>query len=178
MGDAAPTPESGLFWRILPVSRLDHVLDGAAMPEGRFHHDGQPAIYLSPTPQAAAHAIAPYLRPGDPPRCAVPLRLTGAHLADLRDAAICRALGLCGDETAVPWRPERALGLPATTWRASDAARAAGYDGIRYAARSAPARWHIVLFRWNGTQGPQLRRDGAPLPFQPAPLSRPGPAGA
>lgn len=160
---------SGRFWRIVPEHRLDRVLEGAASPEGRFHRDGQRAIYLSPSPWDAAFAVAPYLRPGDAPRVSVPLFLEQACLADLRDGDTCAALGLRGDETAIPWLPERARGLPATTWRASDAAREAGHDGMIYAARSAPERWHLVLFRWNAPDAPALRRDGAPLPFVPAP---------
>lgn len=160
---------SGRFWRVVAETRLDRVLDGATAPEGRFHRDGQRAIYLSPSPRDAAFAIAPYLRPGDAPRLSVPLYLERARLADLRDGDTCAALGLRGDEAAIPWLPERAQGLPATTWRASDAARQAYHDGIIYAARSAPERWHLVLFRWNVPGAPELRRDGAPLPFVPPP---------
>ena len=161
----AGQPLSGRFFRIVPAARVDLILDGATAPEGRFHHDGQAALYLSPTPEAAGHAIAPYLGPYDPPRVVVPLRIRGARLADLRDPATCAALGLTGAEAAVPWLPERAAGLAATTWRASDAVRAAGYDGMIYTARSAPARWHVVLFRWNQPGAAQVGRDGPPHPY-------------
>ncbi|WP_051294672.1 RES family NAD+ phosphorylase [Gemmobacter nectariphilus] len=155
------TDLSGRFWRILPVAA--DPLSPAPSPEGRFHHSAQRALYCSPTAQAAGHAVAPYLRPGDL-RLAVPLRLTGARIADLRDPATLAALGLQGHETAVPWLPERAAGQPATTWRASDAARAAGACGMIYTARSAPDRWHLVLFRWNTASGAQLAPDGPALP--------------
>ncbi|MDX5359531.1 MAG: RES domain-containing protein, partial [Rhodobacterales bacterium] len=105
------------------------------------------------------------LRPGDL-RQAVPLRLTGARIADLRDPATLAALDLQGHETAVPWLPERAAGQPATTWRASDAVRAAGACGMIYTARSAPDRWHLVLFRWNAASGAQLAPDGPALPHR------------
>jgi hypothetical protein len=55
--------------------------------------------------------------------------------------------------------------LPATSWIASDAARRAGADGMIYAARSDPTRWHVVLFRWNIPAGPIIRQSGSPIPF-------------
>lgn len=107
--------------------------------------------------------MAPYLRPDDPPRLAFPLHIR-ARIADLRDLATCAALGLQGVETAIPWLPERTAGLPATTWRASDSVRKAGADGMIYTARSAPDRWHLVLFRWNSPGAAVVRADGPPQP--------------
>lgn len=160
------TELSGQFWRIVLQAGLSRLMDGARSPEGRFHHAGQPALYLSPDVTAAGHAIATYLRPDDPPRVAVPLVLRGARVMDLRQPATVAALGLAGDETAVPWVPQRAIGQPATTWRASDAVRAAGADGMIYTARSAPERWHLVLFRWNaGGNGAQLAAAGPAYPW-------------
>ena len=90
---------------------------------------------------------------------------------------ICRqpASPICGSRTRwqplalqamkppSPGLPERAAGLPATTWTASDAVRAAGACGMIYTARSAPDRWHLVLFRWNLTNGARLAPDGDPI---------------
>lgn len=42
---------SGTFFRIVTADRRNHVLAPAQCPEGRFHHDGQPALYLSPRPE-------------------------------------------------------------------------------------------------------------------------------
>lgn len=158
---------AGRFWRILPETALSAALDPVLSPEGRFHHSGQRTLYCSPSPEAAGQATARYWTPQDPPRVAIPLHLGRARLADLRDPAVLRALGLTGQEAAIPWLPERAAGQPATSWRASDAARSAGFDGMIYTARSAPARWHLALFRWNLADGPRLRRSGAPVPVTP-----------
>ncbi len=160
-------PVSGRYWRSVFEADADRVLDGARNPEGRYHHDGQPALYLSPSPEFSRIAIDVYLRPDDAPRVIVPLDVAQARLADLRDPDTQRALDLKGHEASVPWQPERAAGHPATSWIASDAARDAGADGIVYAARSDPDRWHIVLFRWNDTGGATVRRAGPSLPFQP-----------
>lgn len=47
------------IWRIVRADALPRLMEGASHPEGRFHHDGQPAFYASPSPGAAGHAIAP-----------------------------------------------------------------------------------------------------------------------
>jgi RES domain-containing protein len=159
------TPVAGRFWRSVFATHVDRVLNGAWSTEGRYHHDAQPALYLSPTPEYSRIAIDAYLRPDDAPRVIVPFDVTDALLADLRAPDVQRALGLNGTESGTLWQPERAMGQPATSWIASDAARNAGADGIIYAARSDATRWHIVLFRWNAPTGPQVTQSGSPIPF-------------
>jgi RES domain-containing protein len=151
---------SGRFYRIVFAADIGHVLGGVLTPEARFHHSGQPALYLSPSPEAAGFAVASFVGPDDPPRVLVPVEVEGARVVDLRDAAHREALGLAGHEPSVPWQPERSAGRPATSWRASDVARAAGADGMIYVARSAPSRWHLVLFRWNEATGARVSIDG------------------
>lgn len=162
-------PLAGRFFRIIFERDLDRVLDGVRSPEGRFHHDGERSIYMSPSPQAAAVAVDIYLKPGDPPRLVVPLRVCDAKILDFRTPETEQALGLAWRETAVPWAQQRAAGLPATSWRASDAARDIGADGMIYPSRTLPSRWwHLVLFRWNVPDGPQLKIDGEPVAFEPS----------
>lgn len=120
---------------------------------------------MSPSTEYSRIAVDAYLRPDDPLRVIVPLDVTGANLADLRAPDVQRALGLNGTESGTLWQPERAMGHPATSWIASDAARNADADGIIYAARSDATRWHIVLFRWNASTGPQVTQSGSPIPF-------------
>jgi RES domain-containing protein len=156
---------SGRFWRSVFATDAGRVLDGARSPEGRYHHDGQAALYISPSPEFSRIAINSYVQSDDPPRVIIPLELTRAELADMRDPAVQHALGLDGTEAGRLWQPERAAGLPATSWIASDAVRRAGADGMIYAARSDPARWHVVLFRWNLPSGPMIAQSGSPIPF-------------
>ncbi len=140
----------GPFYRIVPQPRAAQALAPAISPEGRFHHDAQPSLYVSPRPDWACHAIAPYVRDTDPPRVICELRLTCAKVLDLRIPAHCASARINPALAAIPWLPERAQGLPASTWEVSDRARAAGADGMIYTARSEPSRWHLVLFRWPG----------------------------
>lgn len=105
-------------------------------PEGRFHHSGQRAIYTSPTAEGTAVAIRRYVSPGDAPRVVAALDLAAIRVADHRgDPAL-----------SVVWQDIRAAGAPSPTWAWSDAARAAGADGLLYSSRSRPDLSHLVLF--------------------------------
>lgn len=110
-------------------------------------------------------AVDIYLKPDDPDRVIVPLHVENARILDFRTPDVEEKLGLKWRDTAVPWQDQRSLGLPATSWKASDGARAAGADGMIYPSRSFPNRWHLVLFRWNIPGAPILREDGTPEPF-------------
>lgn len=156
---------SGTFYRIVFQDHVQDALAGARSPEGRFHHDSQAALYVSSSPDWAYKAIEAYLKPDDPPRAVVPVEIDSARVVDLRDAAMCSAIGIEPADAAVPWLPERADNRPATTWRTSDASRQIGADGMIYTARSMPARWHLVMFRWNAPGCPFIRVTGAPVPL-------------
>ncbi|MEE9387660.1 MAG: RES family NAD+ phosphorylase [Paracoccaceae bacterium] len=156
-----------MFYRIIFERDVKRVLDAVPSQQGRFHHDGQPAIYMSPSPQAAAVAIDSYYRENDPPRVIVPLLLSGANLLDFRAPTTSDDFGLQGHETRVNWREELRMGQQPSSWHSSDAARRVGADGMIYHSRKSPTHWHLVLFRWNRENAPQLRRDGLALPFDP-----------
>ncbi len=159
-------PLSGRFYRIAFARDADRVLGGVIHPEGRFHHDAQPAFYCSPSVQAATAAVSVYLKPDDPPRVIIPLDVSDAKLCDLRDPDTCAALGIDQQTPSVPWAPQRKQGIPATSWQASDAVRNSDADGMIYTCRREPRlRWHIVLFHWNQTRGAQVRLAGDPKDF-------------
>ena len=139
---------AGPVWRA--VFRGGDPLAPAAAPEGRFHHSGQFALYASLTPEGCAVAIKRYLQPGDPLREIAPLSIMTDRLADLRGQPAA----------SMVWQDIRAGGEPAPTWAFSDAARAAGAEGMLYSSRSRPDLSHLVIFRPG-----LLRSAGAPLPF-------------
>lgn len=60
-----------------------------------------------------------------------------------------------------------ALGKPATSWQASDAALNAGGDGMIYRSRKSPDRWHLVLWHWNTPGCAQIQVDGSHFAFDP-----------
>ncbi|ULB12358.1 RES family NAD+ phosphorylase (plasmid) [Cereibacter azotoformans] len=150
----------GTFYRIVPMARAALVLDPAVSPEGRFHHDNQPALYVSPRPDWAEQAIKRYVRNDDPSRIIVELEISESKVLDLRDREQCASWGADASLAAIPWLPQRAQGLAASTWRIADLARENGADGMIYTARSEPSRWHLVLFNWS-----DARATGRTLPF-------------
>ncbi len=156
----------GTFYRVIFADDLRYLLSGTNAPEGRFHHGGQSALYLSASPEGARVAMATYQRPDDPPRVTVPVAVSAARVLDLRLPGTLAAMGLSGYEPAAKWQEERATGLRATSWRASDAVRAAGADGMIYASRKAPELWHLVLFHWNLPGHAQVVAAGEPAAFQ------------
>ena len=159
-------PLSGRFYRIIFASKLPAVLDGVLSPKGRFHHDRERAIYMSPSVEAAAVAVNIYLMSNDPPRLVVPLRFSNAAILDFRTPETEETLGLKWRETAVPWAEQRAAGLPATSWRASDRTRSRCRRMI-YPSRTLPSRWwHLVLFCWNVPGAPSLTTDGPAHAFK------------
>jgi len=148
-------PFRGLVWRILPADLRDEVLAPAAAPEGRFHHDGQRALYASLTAEGAGVAIARYVAADQTPRIIVPLRLGLTRVRDLR-------VGPDPARASVVWQEARAQGEPAPTWAYSDAARADGAEAMLYLSRSRPDLTHIVLFDWSAAT---VAPDGPPCPW-------------
>ena len=166
------TPVSGTFWRIVWRDRLHAVLDGVLSPEGRLHHSGHEALYISPAPQWAAMAVDAYIRPDDPPRMLVELQVTGARVADLRDPEVCQMLGISVETAGVPWQPELAEGKRPTSWNACDAVRRTEAHGLIYPARSYPERWHMVLHRWNEPGAASVTDSGKAQRWSPASQAR------
>lgn len=130
---------SGIVWRILFSDQADDPTAPARAPEGRFHHDGQRAIYTSLTAEGAGVAIQRYLTKDTRPRVIVPLMVCATDVLDLRHD---------GDgipPTSAIWQDDRAKGQRASTWDISDAAREQGAQGILYASRSRPDLCHLAL---------------------------------
>ena len=140
-------PWHGTAWRLIDAAAVERAALPVGSPEGRFHHDGQPAIYTSLTPEGCGIAIRRYLRADDAPRVLLPLTVAADRLVDLRGA---------GAAPSVVWQDIRASGAPAPTWALSDAARDRGAQGLLYRSRSRPDLVHLVLF------DPAVIRDAGP----------------
>lgn len=127
---------SAPVWRILFQSQANAPLAPARAPEGRFHHSGQVALYASLSPEGAGIAIRRYVSDGDPQRVLQRVKVTKAHMIDLRGRA----------EASIVWQDifDRLGNSP--TWQFSDQARASGADGVIYSSRSRPDLSHLVLF--------------------------------
>jgi RES domain len=156
---------TGRVWRAIAADRAEQVLAPPAPDSaGRYHRPGQPALYITPEADWAMIAIGRYLLSDEIERVVVPLELDGAEVFDQRDAAACAALGIDPEQSQVRWDDELAAGREPPSWRASDAARAAGAQGIIDVSRGIAGGWHACLFAWNQPGAPQVRVAGDPLP--------------
>ena len=155
---------SGTFYRMKFLAEVGEILSSATAPEGRSHYDGQPALYLSETPEGCQIATRIYRKPDDAPRGIFPLLVTGARIVDLRDPAATKALGIDTTHRQAHWQKIRESGQRSPTWDISDRVRELGLDGMLYESRSKPELAHLTLFRWNAHGGPTVERVGDPLP--------------
>lgn len=163
----------GNFFRAVLANRIDRVL---APPDpasaGRYHRLGQAALYMSPTCDWAKIAVSGYIREDHRPRFVVPLLVSEALVIDQHDEAACERLGIDRELSNAPWRTAMDAGKEPPSWRNSDAARAAGADGIIDRSRMIPGGWHLNLFRWNDLGGPSVEVCGDPIEIK---LSEGGP---
>jgi len=148
-------PWTGRVWRILLADRSDPLAPARA-PEGRFHHDGQAAIYTSLSPEGCGVAIRRYLATDTRPRIIAPLKVRAMRVRDLRGNAAEGAL----PPASVIWQDARAQGLPASTWGLSDAARRDGAQAVLYRSRSRPDLTHMAIFDTT-----VLTRTGSSVPW-------------
>lgn len=164
---------SGRFFRSVLVERLEEILE-PPRPEsaGRYHRPGQATLYMSPRQDWAMIAVSGYIREDRKPRLVVPLVVSEAYVLDQHDAEACQLLGIDREQSNVQWRVALDAGQEPQSWRNSDAARAAGADGIVDRSRMIQNGWHLNLFRWNELGGPSVSVDGDPMPIY---LSHDGP---
>lgn len=130
---------SGVVWRIMFADQSEQACEPVRSPIGRFHHDKQIALYTSCTKEGASVAIQRYLESGDPERVIVPLQINATRIYDIRKTDFSKS-------ASIVWQGNVENGESAPTWQYSDAARAAGAQGMLYSSRSRPDLTHLVLF--------------------------------
>lgn len=168
MGLSVPShfkPVVGRFWRATFQGQEARLLSPARAPNGRWHHDGENALYLSATPEGCRVAVKAYQRPDDPPRVIFPLDVSAAHIVDLCAPSVRDALGMSLERIHVFWADLHAQGQFPPTWEISDQLRTAGAEGMLTPSRSRPELTHLTLFRWNENHAPAVRVAQNPIPF-------------
>lgn len=158
-------PLAGRFWRAGFIAHEADLLTPARAPEGRWHHGGQRALYLSGSPEGCQVALKVYLRESDGARAIYPLEVRADRVIDLRCAETRASLGTSLDEMHAFWADLLTQGRHSPTWSLGDRLRDMGAEGILTPSRSRPDLTHLTLFSWNAPQGPSVRREGAPLPW-------------
>jgi RES domain-containing protein len=156
---------AGRFYRAIRDDHIDHVLSPPAPDNaGRYHRHGEPALYLTASPEWATIAVSKYMREDGLPRVIVPLDLDGADVLDQRDDAACIAAGIDPEASGADWRKALKAGEEPPSWHAADAARAIGAAGIIDVSRHIPGGWHVTLFRWNAPGAPRVKIVGEAVP--------------
>ena len=168
----APVPLKRVQGRFYRAVIADHV-DKALVPPGpesagRYHRPGQPALYLSASPEWAAIAVSNYMREDGLKRMIVPVEVGAAQVVDQRDPAVCAALGIDCASAGLPWQPALDRGEEPPSWHNADCARAIGADGLIDPSRRVSGGWHLTLFRWNDLGGPTASICGEPVPVATA----------
>ena len=157
-----------IFYRMVFASESECVLSSARAPEGRSHHSGQRALYLSATAEGTVVAVRRYMKPNDPERVIVAVRVIGERIVDLRDTKATAFFGIDTTHRAAEWQSIRDTGAPSPTWAISDRVRELGLQGMLYASRSDPAKTHLTLFRWNESNGALVEVAGRPFLYDGA----------
>lgn len=159
------TPIEGRFFRAMRTDRAHLVLEPPRpMDCARYHAPGQAALYMSPTVEWARVAVSGYMREDGLERVIFPLLVSGARVLDPRDENACSRLRVDRERANASWRKALSAGERPPSWDVSDAARAAGADGLIDRSRLRPGAWHVTLLRWNTPGGPRVRRDGGADP--------------
>lgn len=154
----------GRFFRSVPATRLDKVLDPPdPQSAGRYHRPGERILYTSAAFESAVAAVSGYMRKDRLPRVVVPLRISEAFVLDQHDEEACSAFGIERDLADEPWQTALAEGREPASWRNVDIARAIGADGIIDRSRKMPGAWHLNLFYWNESGGPSVEICGDPV---------------
>ncbi len=156
----------GRFWRSSFLGQEESLLSPPRAPQGRWHHSGQKALYLSGSPEGCRVALKVYLSPEDPPRGIYPIDVQVPRLLDLRDPDTRHAMGITLADMHVFWADLHVGGKPVPTWEISDRLRDAGASGLLTPSRSRPDLTHLTLLRWNDGSGALAKRAGEPLAWE------------
>lgn len=156
---------SGRFWRSVFIGHEEDLFAPAKSPRGRWHYDGQEALYLSGSPEGCRIALKVYLRPDEPERGIFPIEVVNAQIVDLRKPETRRALNITLRDMHVFWADLHRKGIHSPTWTISDTLRNKGIDGLLTPSRSRPDLTHLTLFSWNTSDAPLLTCAAPPVPF-------------
>lgn len=147
---------AGTFSRAVDPAYADAALRGS-YGAGRYSRRDQRTLYLSASRAGVEAAMIAHRTGTEPARTVLSLRVQAEDIFDLRDPdAVARAREQAGEPFA-DWQEDLARGREPSSWRVRDWIEAQGSPGLIDPSRKAPGLWHLVLFRWNRGDGPQVR---------------------
>jgi RES domain-containing protein len=142
-------PLTGRFWRAVFVGEEDYLLKPARGRFGRWHYEGQPALYCSDDPEGCRVSINSFAKPNDPERRLFPIEVSADRIVDLCDETTRGSLGVSLSDIHAFWNEYLANGQVSPTWVISDQLRDLGAQGLLSPSRSKPHLTHLTLFSWN-----------------------------
>ncbi|MDM7892944.1 RES family NAD+ phosphorylase [Curtobacterium caseinilyticum] len=151
----------GTFFRAVDPSFRESAIAGSRAA-GRYSRADEPTLYLSSSVEGVEAALVahPDTRATEP--VIVEVDVTAPRIVDLRDPAAGFAAGIDLEDATAPWQQIVADGGVPTSWLVRDRLAALGADGLIDPSRKRPGLWHLVLFRWNTDDAPQVHiRTGA-----------------
>lgn len=128
------------------------MIDGNVRP-GRYNRPGERALYMSASPEGVAAAMQRY---DGASRTLIRLRVDAARLVDLRDPDGCARWGVDSSGAKQDWIAAIDRGHTPQSWLVSDRVRAVAAAGLIDRSRHEPWTWHLVLFRWNVADAPEV----------------------
>lgn len=136
-------------WAHLPLSG-----EGAARFGGRWNPVGAPAIYAA---RELSTAWAEYNQGFvQHPALIARMELSGARLADLTDGGTLAALGVEETIHKCEWRDALDRGDVPQTHGLRKRLLKEGWHGAVYPSFMSPGGTCVVLWQWNGRNGPRL----------------------
>lgn len=157
------TPETGAFctvrgtfYRAVDPAFADHALSGSRSA-GRYSPPGSPALYLSASPEGVAAAMIAHRDGRSAQLSVLAFEVEAARIVDLRDHSELALLGIDPADAAADWQSDAATGRTPPSWKAREALRARGAQGLIDPSRRRPGLWHLTLFAWNAPAAPTVR---------------------
>ncbi len=146
---------AGVFYRAVDPRYRDLALKGSRAA-GRYSSPGQPALYLSASPEGVEAAMAAHRTTGSPARAVLAFEVEADRIFDLRNHRQCAAASIEPTDAQAPWQEAATQGGEPPSWRVANRLRDLGANGLIDPSRKAPVLWHLVLFNWNADGAPRV----------------------
>ncbi|OMH24165.1 hypothetical protein BKD30_09770 [Tersicoccus phoenicis] len=146
----------GTFFRAVDPAYRESALAGSRSAT-RYAPANMPTLYLSASRSGVAAALIKHGGDRAAELEVLTFTVTAQRIADLRDVAAMRRLGVDPKDAAGDWQRETAETGTARSWRVRRALERIGATGLIDPSCKAPGLWHLALFEWNVEGAPTVQ---------------------